>query len=306
MSSEASVLVASWHKKIALSLGTAAAVALLVRQLRRATTSSCSAVKTLLVSDVTDSKGQAAATLAIRECAAGAKLITPNAIDDEELDTYTSIVIFCSDVKRHQTLQLDTELLQKCLSKLGPDGLITAHLGEVSQADATRLDVVGLFAGAVDSEVSNSSSLFSSGVRFCCKRPPWAQGAASEIKRIDEDALLGEVPQPVGKGKSDCSTQPKACANCSCGRKELEDKHGAEEATKRLEQGKERSACGSCYLGDAFRCDSCPYRGLPAFKPGAKVELSGGETVGTGQLGVKVEASDTIQTHSDGKLLIAA
>merc|ERR1712232_926532 len=95
-------------------------------------------------------------------------------------------------------------------------------------------------------------------------------------------------------------TQPKACANCSCGRKELEDKLGAEETKKRLEQGKERSACGSCYLGDAFRCESCPYRGLPAFKPGTKVELSGGETVGSGQLAMRIDAGDEATATKDG------
>merc|ERR1712217_832003 len=140
-------------------------------------------------------------------------------------------------------------------------------------------------------------------VEFSCSKPTWATGTVASIsgvERINEDELLGEVPKPAGKGKSDCSSQPKACANCTCGRKELEDKHGAAEAKKKLEQGTVRSSCNNCYLGDAFRCESCPYRGQPAFKPGTKVELSSGETESTGQLGMRIDASDQEVTAKDG------
>lgn len=83
----------------------------------------------------------------------------------------------------------------------------------------------------------------------------------------------------------------KACKDCTCGladRLEAEDKERRETADKNLNvmkldtgdlneldftvEGKTGS-CGSCALGDAFRCDGCPYLGLPAFKPGQEVQI---------------------------------
>mmetsp|Transcript_87407 Transcript_87407/g.155025 ORF Transcript_87407/g.155025 Transcript_87407/m.155025 type:complete len:271 (-) Transcript_87407:78-890(-) len=212
---------------------------------------------------------------------------------------YGFVVIFSSAA---QYLNFDMTFLAACLEKLRPGGHVVARLGGLSSEEAAKLETTGLFAGAVESRTTEVNGE----IAFSCSKPIWAVGAIAPLgsETIDEDALLGEVPKPVGKGKSDCSSQPKACAGCTCGRKELEDKVGAEEAKTRLEQGKERSACGSCYLGDAFRCETCPYRGLPAFKPGAKVELVDGETEGAGQLGLRMDGDEALKESSDGKLVI--
>lgn len=86
----------------------------------------------------------------------------------------------------------------------------------------------------------------------------------------------------------------KACADCTCGLKELEEQELEERKKANRERiknilllkkddlteidftikGKQVGGCGSCALGDAFRCDGCPYLGLPAFKPGEAINLS--------------------------------
>ncbi|KAL1517207.1 hypothetical protein ABEB36_001001 [Hypothenemus hampei] len=93
---------------------------------------------------------------------------------------------------------------------------------------------------------------------------------------IDQDDLLDEddLKKPDPSSLRVCGTtgKRKACKDCSCGL--------AQELASEAQKGKvvdttdaPKSSCGSCYLGDAFRCASCPYLGMPAFKPGEKIQL---------------------------------
>ncbi|KAI4352053.1 hypothetical protein L6164_006339 [Bauhinia variegata] len=129
-----------------------------------------------------------------------------------------------------------------------------------------------------------------SGVK--AKKPSWKIGSSFTIRKvvksspkvqiddesdlIDEDSLLTEEdlkkPQLPGDDCEIGSTR-KACKNCTCGRAEAEEKVLKLGLT--AEQiNNPQSACGNCGLGDAFRCSTCPYKGLPAFKLGEKVALS--------------------------------
>ncbi|KAJ0107356.1 hypothetical protein J7T55_009320 [Diaporthe amygdali] len=113
---------------------------------------------------------------------------------------------------------------------------------------------------------------------------------------IDEDELMTEedLNRPV-QMPPECKPEPgkkrRACKDCTCGlaeRIEAQDKARREKADRDLNtlklksedlneldftvQGKTGS-CGSCALGDAFRCSDCPYIGLPPFKPGEEVTI---------------------------------
>ncbi|KAI4384134.1 hypothetical protein MLD38_009899 [Melastoma candidum] len=125
-------------------------------------------------------------------------------------------------------------------------------------------------------------------------KPSWKIGSSFAIKTgpkllskvqieddddlIDEDSLLTEedLKKPKIPTDGDCEVGKtrKACKNCTCGRAEAEEKVEKLGLTMdRLENP--QSACGNCGLGDAFRCGTCPYKGLPPFKLGEKVSLPG-------------------------------
>jgi hypothetical protein len=102
----------------------------------------------------------------------------------------------------------------------------------------------------------------------------------------EEDKIQPACVFPDTEGKP--VKRRRACKDCTCGLKELneeEDKAQKQEfflegdddipehmkvatigtegvwPTEKRAEAKKTSSCSSCYLGDAFRCNSCPYLG---------------------------------------------
>ncbi|KAL8271217.1 hypothetical protein Esti_004878 [Eimeria stiedai] len=219
-----------------------------------------------------------------------------SACDKASLSQFTSNPQSFSGSKERVVLSISSKQKEtsaaaagSLLSLLSADGLLIVFIDGPDAAETLRaLGRSFLYAGFISHSNNELPAEIikvveqQPGIHLgAWKRPKWAIGASSALGGeaadiVDEDALIdaAETYKPMGKGRSDCAARPRACANCTCGRKEEEEAAEKEAFKKQLETGAVRSSCGNCYLGDAFRCAGCPYKGLPAFRPGEKVDLS--------------------------------
>ena len=137
---------------------------------------------------------------------------------------------------------------------------------------------------------------------------PWANLGTTETGLINEDSLMVDEAaiQAVTEkfaNDSDRIMPGKPCDDCTCGKKDVYEgsvQVGQSRVTiEALETGQLESSCGKCYLGDAFRCGGCPFRGTPAFEPGDKVKLMGTDTASATADASMVKAA-TVNTAATG------
>lgn len=178
------------------------------------------------------------------------------------------------------------------LSTLPNDGTLIAQKPAHSAAMSVSLKSK---AAAVSGASVGLRLRASDPARKSSKKALWALSSAPGTPPIDPEALLTAadrarpVPTCEPFAADGAPRRKKACKNCSCGLAELEAEELAQSKVVLLDgkvdgqaievdqAEKERllaavlaapkatSSCGSCFLGDAFRCASCPYLGETDF-----------------------------------------
>jgi hypothetical protein len=220
-------------------------------------------------------------------------------------DMYDLVMVLTDDdgARRPEALSL---LSRNVYAALVPSMTVGAKLraqdGPLSPADAREAVLAGLvsndgaFEKIEEEEVAVPLRLGGNKKKTSIPVTVQLDDLDDDDEIIDEDTLLNEsdLTRPIQQ-PPECQPKPgkrrRACKDCTCGlaaQLEAEDKARRAKADKDLDalrlkpddlneldftvEGKTGS-CGNCSLGDAFRCDGCPYIGLPPFKPGEEVRL---------------------------------
>ena len=209
-------------------------------------------------------------------------------LQESSYDTIKLIGLYPSDDILSQIFRL---LKSKGKFSIEGDSITTREIGQSLSIDLK-------IQGFVDIMVAKDPTLDER--HIICQKPEWVVGESVSIKKtsnswkmstnelaeddlIDENELLTNddisiIKKDIYACEDEVSSDGKkrACKNCTCGYVEEENEIITITDTEEKKQHQtEKSACGNCYKGDAFRCGSCPYLGTPAFEKGnEKVVLS--------------------------------
>lgn len=113
----------------------------------------------------------------------------------------------------------------------------------------------------------------------CCKKATkCSEEKKAELNKALEEASNATIdPRTIEQSNpnenlevntANKSSKKRRCANCNC-----QNKTEKPSDCEVKEVPVVKSGCGSCALGDAFRCDGCPYKGMPAFKEGEEFKF---------------------------------
>ncbi|KAH9441024.1 hypothetical protein H4Q26_013155 [Puccinia striiformis f. sp. tritici PST-130] len=218
------------------------------------------------------------------------------------------LVVDCQDLS--SSAQSSSSFLNLILPSLKPSGKLTwttqSDLSVIESAlkQSSGMVDVQIVSGTDGSQLITATKLASNSVTINLpkksnKASLWSFSTTNNTELIDDMSLLTEedLKKPENNITSeDCNPKKakKACKNCTCGLRELElsqeddlpahlknsgqpTSTSDQDPSKLIVNGVAKtltSSCGSCYLGDAFRCSSCPYLGMPAFEPGQPVKLT--------------------------------
>ncbi|PVU97007.1 hypothetical protein BB561_000834 [Smittium simulii] len=127
--------------------------------------------------------------------------------------------------------------------------------------------------GAIFLGKKGSNGTSSTSFKDFLKAQPLNEELIDEDELLEQEDLIKPSAQSLAR-PGDSVGKRRACKNCTCG---LAEQEQADENKIQISIGTEDivSSCGNCNLGDAFRCSTCPYLGMPAFKSGEQVKLAG-------------------------------